>query len=206
MIISFIGSGQVGRTLGDLFAKAGHKVILTNSRGKKSLERTVITLGENVFAGDQSDVRKSDLVVLATPFYAIEELDPSLLEGKIVVDATNYFPDRDGKNDQLISRKTASSRFVSDHFKNARVVKAFNILSVAGLSSLISFEDDSKRKVFPLAGDDVQAKKIVSDLIEQIGFAAYDVGSLDDSLLFQSDSPLFLFSGTLDEWKRRSAS
>lgn len=143
---------------------------------------------------------------MATPFYAIEELDPALLEGKIVVDATNYFPDRDGKNDQLIARKTASSRFVSDHFKNARVVKAFNILSVAGLSSLISFEVDSKRKVFPLAGNDVQAKKIVSDLIEQIGFAAYDVGSLDDSLLFQSDSPLFLFIGTLDEWKRRSAS
>lgn len=46
MIISFIGSGQVGRTLSDLFAKAGHKVILTNSCGKKSLERTVITLGK----------------------------------------------------------------------------------------------------------------------------------------------------------------
>ncbi|MCP9313554.1 NAD(P)-binding domain-containing protein [Liquorilactobacillus satsumensis] len=198
MKIGFIGGGHVAQVLASLFINAGHSVVLTNKHGLDRLKPVIQRLGARAEAGNLAEVARQELIVLALPYKAIFELDQTLFNGKAVVDATNYFPHRDGEFEQLTSHQLASSELVAHHFKGAKIVKAFNTIPVANLENLARNVSDDKRIALPIAGDS-QVKATVSDLIKQIGFTPYNVGDLKDSLKFQADTPLFLFSGNRNE-------
>ncbi|MFT8323848.1 NADPH-dependent F420 reductase [Oenococcus sicerae] len=205
MKISFIGSGNVGQALARLFAKAGHTVTLTNRHGKNSLTEIVQSLGKNVTAGDLADaINDQDLVVLAIPFNSITSLDDHLLQGQNVIDATNYFPQRDGHLTKFIDHEIASSQFVADYFKGSKVVKAFNSFGVKDLPSLVRAKGALDRTAIPVAGDD-PLKQTVMTLIDQIGFDAYDDGPLATSFAIQADGPIFGFEATAAELKVKLA-
>ena len=74
---------------------------------------------------------------------------------------------------------------------NARIVKAFNTLSFENLGSRGRTDaPDDDRLALYVAGDDAEAKAVVSRLIEEIGFAPVDTGSLRDSGRQQPGSPI----------------
>ncbi|MDN6968861.1 DNA-binding protein [Oenococcus sp. UCMA 17063] len=192
MKIAFIGSGHVGQVLAKLFIKAGHSVVLTNRHGKDSLLSIINALGPKAQAATIDSLGDDqDLTVLAIPFNGINNLDQNLLKGKKVIDASNYFPQRDGQIPKFINHEIASSQFVADYFKGSTVVKAFNTIPVAELEDLARLENKSGRTAIPIAGDNTKFKNSVTELIDQIGFDVYDAGDLKNSFAIQADGPVF---------------
>jgi predicted dinucleotide-binding enzyme len=182
MKIGIIGSGNIGGTAARLFVRAGHPVALSNSRGGQGLEDLVKELGDKAHATTiEEAARFGDVVLVAIPFGNVSDLPAEAFKGKVVIDAGNYYPERDGKFAELDNGATTSSELVTSHLKEARLVKGFNTIYFKHLASLgdttLPLED--RRAIF-IAGDDSQAKEIVARLIEEIGFAAVDSGFLHE--------------------------
>lgn len=182
MKIGIIGTGNIGATAARLFVEAGHEVALSNSRGAETLRDLVAELGERAQALTvASAARFGDLVLVAIPFGKYRELSAEAFSGKIVIDAGNYYPQRDGQFAELDSGATTSSELMSRHLHGARLVKGFNTIYYRHLANQgdTSLPLEERRAIF-IAGDDSEAKEIAARLIEEIGFAAVDTGSLSE--------------------------
>jgi 8-hydroxy-5-deazaflavin:NADPH oxidoreductase len=183
MKIGIIGAGHIGEPAARLFVEAGHEVAISNSRGPETLRELVAELGPNARAVTPAEAaRFGEVVLLAVPLKSYTSLPAAELRGKIAVDAMNYYPDRDGHWAQLDRGQSTSSEMVAAHLSGARVVKAFNTIWFEHLKrkSNKSVPVDERRVIF-VSGDDAEAKRVVSQLIEEIGFGPYDLGSLRDS-------------------------
>src|ERR1051325_3198317 len=129
MKIGIIGSGNIGATAARLFARAGHEVALSNSRGGVGLEAIIAELEGRARATDiEEAARFGEVVLVAIPFGKYETLPPEAVRGKGVVDAGNYYPQRDGNFAALDSGETTSSELVASHLRGARLVKGFNTI------------------------------------------------------------------------------
>ena len=180
MKIGIIGAGNIGGNAAKLFAKAGHEVAIANSRGPGTLTDLVGEIGNGAKAVTVEEaVKFGEIVFVSIPLGKINELPTDGFEGKIVIDSNNYYPDRDGQIPELDSDEKTSSELLAEHLKGAKIVKAFNTIWFEHLKTLgdTSLPLENRRVIF-VAGDDADAKKTVSNLIEEIGFAAYDTGSL----------------------------
>ena len=180
MKIGIIGAGNIGGTAAKLFAEAGHEIAIANSRGPETLTETVAEIGGSAKAVTVEEAIKfGEIVFVSIPLGKINELPTNGFEGKIVIDTNNYYPDRDGQIEVLDSDEKTSSELLAEHLTGARIVKAFNTIWFEHLKTLGNKDLPlENRRVIFVAGDDKEAKKVVSDLIEEIGFAAYDTGSL----------------------------
>ena len=180
MKIGIIGAGNIGGNAAKLFAEAGHEVAIANSRGPETLTEVVNEIGNNAKAVTAEEaVKFGEIVFVSIPLGKISELPTDGFDGKIVIDSNNYYPDRDGQIAVLDSDEKTSSELLADHLKGARIVKAFNTIWFEHLKTLGNNDLPlENRRVIFVAGDDADAKKTVSNLIEEIGFAAYDTGSL----------------------------
>ncbi|GAC1432148.1 MAG: NAD(P)-binding domain-containing protein [Ktedonobacteraceae bacterium] len=176
MNIGIIGSGNIGANVARLFAKAGHHVAISNSRGPQSLASLVTALGSNVTATTVDDAAKfAEVVLLAVPWRTTEALPSAkLLAGKIVIDAMNHYTSTGDVHDLGYS---TSSEEVAKRLPGVRLVKAFNTMYFETLRTGGKQEQNDRLVLF-VAGDDIEAKAVVSKLIEDIGFASVDTGSL----------------------------
>ncbi len=181
MDIGIIGAGNIGATAARLFARAGHQVAIGNSRGPQTLSGLVDEIGPNARATTVEDaVSFGEVVLLAIPWSKREDglPRPEMLEGKIVIDALNpYTPDFELED----LGDDTSSEDVARRLPGARIVKALNTMYYETLRSegRPSAPMEERIALF-VAGDDPEAKSIVSRLIEEIGFAPVDTGSLGD--------------------------
>lgn len=198
MEIGIIGAGNIGATAAKLFAEAGHEVVISNSRGPETLSDIVQDIDGRVHAVTIEEAADFGEVVLeAIPFGRYEELPADRLAGKIVVDASNYYPGRDGNIDL---EGLTSTGLLARHLANSRVVKAFNTMFYGTLASEGRIDAPVEdRLVLFVAGDDAEAKSIVADLIEQIGFAPVDAGSLTDSGKQEPGAPVYNTPMTPDQ-------
>ncbi|MDQ6787751.1 MAG: NAD(P)-binding domain-containing protein [Acidobacteriota bacterium] len=180
MKIGIIGAGNIGANAAKLFAEAGHEVAIANSRGAETLKDVVEEIGERAQAASIEDaVKFGEIVFISIPFGKYKTLPADIFQGKIVVDSNNYYTDRDGQFEELDSGERTSSELLQEHLKGAKIVKAFNTIWFEHLKTLGNTDLPlENRRVIFVAGDDSEVKKRVSDLIEEIGFAAYDTGSL----------------------------
>jgi hypothetical protein len=192
MKIGIIGAGNIGATAARLFVRAGHEVGISNSRGPDSLRGLVAELGPQAHAMTVNDAaRFGDLVLLAVPWRSPEALPkPDLVAGKIVIDAMNpYLPD---STIQDLGDSTSSEESAK-RLPGARLVKAFNTIYYQHLASRgrTDLPVDQRHAIF-VAGDDEDAKQVVKRLIEEIGFAPVDTGSLrDGGRKQQPGSPIY---------------
>lgn len=182
MKIGIIGSGNIGAAAARLFASAGHEVAVSNSRGGAGLESLISELGGGARAtGIEEAARFGEVVLVAVPFGKYETLPAEAFEGKVVIDANNYYPQRDGNFAQLDADRNTSSELVASHLKGARLVKAFNTIWFEHLARQgnVNLPLEERRAIF-IAGDDEEAKQTVAQLVEEIGFAAVDTGPLGE--------------------------
>ena len=182
MKIGIIGSGNIGANAARLFVRAGHEVTLSNSRGGQGLEVLVAELGEKAkVATIEEAARFGEVVLVAIPFGKFRTLPANAFEGKVVIDAGNYYPERDGKFAELDRDETTSSELMASQLKGARLVKGFNTI---WFKHLVTQDNTSapleERRAIFIAGDDSGAREIVARLIEEIGFATVDTGFLHE--------------------------
>ncbi|WP_034263857.1 NADPH-dependent F420 reductase [Actinospica robiniae] len=177
MRIGIIGAGLIGTTAAELFARAGHQVSISNSRGPESLADEVSRIGHGVRAASVAQAAAdAEVVLLAIPLGAYKSLPAEALSGRIVIDAMNRDPRQDP---DLGLAGRGSSELVADHLSGARLVKAFNtlqyqVLATAGRPG----SEPAERLGLPLAGDDPEARSVVAGLIEELGFTPVDLGRL----------------------------
>jgi 8-hydroxy-5-deazaflavin:NADPH oxidoreductase len=190
--IGIIGAGMIGSTAARLFVGAGHEVAVSNSRGPASLEPLVKELGPSARALSPADAaRWGEIILLAVPWRNPEALPPAdLTRGKIVIDAMNPYTD-DGRVKDLGT--TTSSEETAKRLPGARVVKAFNTIWFKHLAERgrKDLPIDDRHAIFVAADDDL-ARRVVMTLIEEIGFAPVDTGSLaDGGRRQQPNTPLY---------------
>lgn len=178
MKIGIIGAGMIGAAAARHFARAGHEVAVSNSRGPETLEELVAELGPRAKGMTvEQAARWGEVVILAVPWRSPDALPPAdALRGKIVIDAMNPYDDA-GKVMDLGA--TTSSGETRKRLPGARLVKAFNTIWYKHLAerSRPDLPVEERHAIF-VAGDDADAKAVVVRLIEEIGFGAVDTGPL----------------------------
>lgn len=194
MKIGIVGAGHIGANAARLFARAGHEVAISNSRGPETLDALVDEIGDNMTAVSVEDaISFGDVVFVSIPFGNYAELPVNGWDGKIVIDSNNYYPERDGIFAELDSGETTSSEMLEKHLGGARIVKGFNTIWFEHLRSQGNTDLPlEKRRAIFIAGDDSGAKAVVAGLIEDIGFVAVDTGFLaEGGRSQQPGSPIY---------------
>jgi predicted dinucleotide-binding enzyme len=179
MRIGIIGAGHIGGTLAQRFVDVGHEVAVSNSRGPETLGDLVAQLGDRARAVTPAEAEQfGEVVVVSIPFGRYREVPTDGVAGKVVIDTNNYYPQRDGNYEELDSDRTTSSELLQEHLPDARVVKAFNAIVWTRLRDEGRPAGDPDRIGIPISGDDAEAKRVVAQLMDEIGFDAVDAGSL----------------------------
>jgi predicted dinucleotide-binding enzyme len=190
--IGFVGSGHIGGTVARLAVAAGYDVVVSNSRGPETLQDLVAELGPRARAGTAEEAAAAgDVVVVSVPFKAYRAVPAQPLDGKVVIDTNNYYPQRDGQFAELDDASVTSSELLQRHLGGAKVVKGFNNIHFRHLASLARPSGDGDRSALPIAGDDVAAKRTATEFLDAIGYDAVDVGALADGWRFQPDTPAY---------------
>ena len=177
MQIGILGAGSVGLAVGRRLAGAGHRVMLSSARGPHALTPVAQEIGAN--ASSIIDAAAQELVLLALPWPVVPEvLDPLPgWQGRILVDATNPFVAVDPLQLADLEGRSASV-IVAEHAPGARVVKAFNSITMANFEK--GPRQGEARRVLFVSGDDVASKQTVQRLIAELGYAPIDLGGLDE--------------------------
>jgi 8-hydroxy-5-deazaflavin:NADPH oxidoreductase len=188
MKIGIIGSGHVGSALGGVWAKAGNEVMFS-SRNLDNDKKLAGEVGTNARAGTPQEAASfGQVILLAVPYSAFPDLVKSLgdsLKGKVVINASNPFPQRDGDiADQ--ARGQGAGVFDAHLLPGAFVVRAFNAVPAALMAS--AHEDPGKIGM-PIAGDK-KAIELASRLVRQAGFEPVVVGGLDMGKYLMPGTPL----------------
>ena len=176
MTIGIIGSGAIGTAFARTLARAGIEATISNSRGPDSLKELARELGPSIKAGTREEAARADIVFIAVNWTKLPAALAGLPDwnGRIVIDANNPIEAPLFKPVDLKGR--GSSEVFADLAPGARVVKAFNHLRAEILAS--DPQEKGGRRVLFYSGDDNTAKAEVAALIDRIGFAGIDLGSL----------------------------
>jgi predicted dinucleotide-binding enzyme len=188
----FIGSGNIGTTVAGLAVAAGHEVVMSNSRGPETLAGVVADLGPHARAATPAEAaRAGDVVVVTIPLGHYRQVPAEELGGKVVIDTMNYYPQRDGNIAALDDESTTSSEVLQAHLPGSRVVKGFNNIYFQHLAALPRAAGAPDRSALAIAGDDQAAKKLVSELLDQIGYDTVDLGPLSEGWRTQPDTAAY---------------
>jgi 8-hydroxy-5-deazaflavin:NADPH oxidoreductase len=190
MKIGIIGAGHIGGVLTRRLTQLGHDVTVANSRGPETLEGLAAETGARAATVTEAASDK-EVVIVTIPEKSVPELPKGLFDDSraVVVDTGNYYPQRDGRIGEIESG-TTESRWVSEQLGRP-VVKAFNTILSSHLLNNGRPAGDRERIALPVAGDDPNAKAVVSRLIDELGFDAVDAGGLDDSWRQQPGTPVY---------------
>jgi predicted dinucleotide-binding enzyme len=187
--IGVIGSGHVGSALGTVWARAGHEVMFA-SRNLESDKKLAAEVGGGARAGTPSDAGKfGEVLLLAVPYGALPDLGKTLgdsIRGKLVIDACNPFPQRDGEiADQ--AREVGAGLESAKLLPGARIVRAFNAIGAARMGQA---HEEPQKIGMPIAGDDKKAIEVASRLIREIGYEPVLIGGLGMGKYLMPGTPL----------------
>jgi hypothetical protein len=188
--IGFIGAGNIGSQLARLAVAHGYDVVVSNSRGPETLAALVAELGPHARAATVVEAAQAgDIVVVTIPLkhYRTAPVEP--LAGKVVIDTMNYYPQRDGQIAQLDNESTTTSELLQAHLPTPKVVKAFNHIYAAQLTTDARPAGTEDRRALVIAGDDSGAKATVARVLDEFGFDVVDAGPLKEGWRIQRDTP-----------------
>lgn len=198
MKLGIIGAGFVGRAIAILAIQAGHQVMLSNSRGPQTLFSLRAMIGCQTGTVSEA-IKFADLVVVAVPLSAVGQLPAAELAGRQVLDAVNYYPERDGLVAALESKQTTTSQWLAAQLPAAIITKAFNAIPMTQLESDGLPAGTAGRRALPLAGDNAEGKRIASQLYQAFGFDTVDAGGLVEGGRFERGTPVYCVRMTKSE-------
>jgi predicted dinucleotide-binding enzyme len=185
MRIGFIGAGSVTKVMGRHLLNAGHTIAICNSRGPETLGALIDELGPGATAETKDQVVRSDVVIIAVRWVQAEEALRGVdWNGRILIDAMNAHAELEGdtslegvtKSRAVLARTgLTSSELVAQWAPGARLVKSISNMPMEWITD---FSADKPRTVLFASGDDAEAKYLVIDMLNDVGFAAIDLGSL----------------------------
>ncbi len=200
MKVGIIGSGNIGGNLGKHWAKVGHEVMFS-SRHPEELKPMAEKAGAKIGTPEET-AAFGEVILLAIPYGKVPDLAQQIgsLDDKILIDAANPYPHRDGDMAQKVidDKSQTATGYVASQFPGAKTVKAFNSIYFKVIEEK-AFRSGDDRIAVQVCSDDEQAKETVKQLIEEIGFAPQDLGDLSKGVLFEPDAPLYNQNLKIDE-------
>jgi len=204
--IGIIGAGHIGSNVARAALAHGHEIVISNSRGPDTLTDLVAELGPGATAATAEDAAAAgDLAVVAVPLKNYAEVPVEPLAGKVVIDANNYYPERDGQISELDDESTTVSELLQAHLPTSRVVKTFNNIMAADIPTDGTPAGTEDRRALPVAGDDAEAKAEVIALLDQFGYDTVDVGPLAEGWRYQRDTPAYVSRSNAGELREKLA-
>jgi predicted dinucleotide-binding enzyme len=204
--LGIIGAGHIGTNVAREALAHGHDVVISNSRGPDTLDEVVNALGPGARAGTVEEAaRAGDIVVVAIPMKNYRSVPPDAVGDKVVIDADNYYPQRDGHIPELDDERTTSSELLQAHLPDAKVVKTFNHIQAAQIESDGTPPGTPNRRALAIAGDDQAAKDTVAALLDEFGFDVVDAGPLSEGWRFQRDEPAYVARQNAEEMRANLA-
>ena len=201
--IGLIGAGHIGSQIARLALANGYNVVISNSRGPETLSALVAELGPRAGAGTTVDAAKAgDIVVVTVPLKNYRTVPVEPLAGKIVIDTNNYYPQRDGHIAELDHETTTTSELLQAHLPTSKVVKAFNHIYAAALTTDGQPAGTKNRRALVIAGNDQEAKDTVTRLLDRFGFDTVDAGPLKEGWRIQRDTPGYGPRRTAEELRK----
>ncbi len=181
---------MIARAVAAVAIKHGHEVMVSNTRTPDTLFSLTGSLGCKA-GSPQEAAEFGEIVLVAIPLKAYQTIPVAPLKGKIVLDANNYYPERDGHIGELDRDEITTSELLVRHLPKSKVVKVFNAVQAAHIETDGRPAGSPDRRAHPIAGDDAAAKKVVADLLDQFGFDVVDAGPLAEGRRFQKDTPAY---------------
>ena len=191
MKIGIIGTGKIGGTLAELWAKAGHELLIS-SRHPEELRNLADRLGPRVRAGTPREAAAfGEVVLVSVPYGAFPQIGRDYaaeLRGKVVLDPGNPYPSRDGEM-AYEARKKGTGVADAEFFPGVRLVRAFNSLPHWELKS--EAHRAGEKAAIPLAADDAEALKVAERLVLDAGFEPVVVGGLSRAREFDVGTEVY---------------
>jgi predicted dinucleotide-binding enzyme len=201
--IGFIGAGHIGSQVARLAISCAYPVVISNSRGPETLAGLVGELGPSARAATAVDAAKGgEIIVVSIPLKNYRDVPVEELAGKIVIDTSNYYPQRDGQIPELDNESTTTAELLQAHLPASKVVKAFNHIYAAQLTTDGKPAGSKSRRALVIAGDDAAAKAVVKNLLDEFGFDAVDAGPLKEGWRIQRDTPGYGPRRTAEELRK----
>jgi 8-hydroxy-5-deazaflavin:NADPH oxidoreductase len=199
--LAVLGAGHAGPVIARLAVTAGYPVDIATSGDPADIAlitELVIPGARPRWAADA--VRDADIVVLAIPLHRFLDLDPALLNGKLVVDAMNYWPASDGVLKPF--EDGGSSETVARRLSGSTVVKALNHIGYHELEDRARPAGAPDRQAAGVAGDDPMAVATIASLIDRVGYDPVRLANLRAGRVLQPGGPVFGTVLTRPEFER----
>ena len=201
--IGLVGAGHIGSQVARLAVAHDYDVVISNSRGPETLADLVKELGPRARAATPVDAAKAgDIVVVTVPLKNYRSVPAAPLAGKIVIDTNNYYPQRDGHIPELDNESTTTAELLQAHLPKSKVVKAFNHIYAAELTTHGQPAGTPNRRALVIAGDDASAKATVTKMLDAFGFDTVDAGPLKEGWRIQRETPGYGPRRNAEELKR----
>jgi len=203
--LGIIGAGHIGAQVARVAVANGYDVVIANSRGPETLSDLVAELGPQARAATAAEAGEAgDVVVVTVPLHAIDQIPVEPLAGKIVLDTNNYYFERDGHIEALDKGETTTSELVQQHLPTSRIVKAFNHIYAAAITTDGTPAGTEDRRALATAGDR-EAVAFVTRFYDQAGFDTVDIGPLSESWRVERDRPAYVVRQNADELRANLA-
>ena len=190
--VGFVGGGRIVEAVARLSVAAGHRVVVSDTRGPEALRDLVAELGPLMSAATAEQAAEAgDIVLVRIPLEAYQSIPVEPIAGKVVLDACNYDPGRDGPMADLDAGRVTSSELMQRYLRESQLVKVFNNIPARHLRSLARPHGAAGRSALPIAGDDDTSKATVTAFLDSIGYDAVDAGSLAESWRQEPGTPVY---------------
>lgn len=204
--IGIIGAGHIGSQLARALTDLGESVVIANSRGPETLSDLIDELGPTARAATAYEAAVAgEVVVVTVPLGALRDVPVDPLAGKIVIDTNNYYWERDGHIAELDRGQTTTSGVLQEHLPTSRVVKGFNHIMAADITTTGAPAGTPNRRALGTASDSPEAIAYLTDLYDRLGFDTVSAGSLSESWRLERDRPAYVVRQNADELRENLA-
>ncbi|TPW75908.1 NADPH-dependent F420 reductase [Schumannella soli] len=201
-----IGAGNIGSQVARAVIAHGHRVVIANSRGPETLADLVAELGPSARAATAEEAAEAaEVAVVTVPLRAYRDIPVAPLAGKIVLDTNNYYWERDGRIAELDAGEATTSGLLQQHLPDSIVVKAFNHIGSAEITTTGSPAGTPDRRALATASDSDEGIAFITRLYDELGFDTVSAGPLAESWRVERDRPAYVIRQTADELRSNLA-
>ena len=204
--IGIIGAGNIGSQIARVAIAAGYDVVISNSRGPETLAELVSELGPKARAATPAEAAEAgDFAVVTVPLHAYQQIPVEPLAGKIVIDTNNYYFERDGRVASLDDGTDTTSELVQRHLPASKVVKGFNHIKADDITADAQPDGTENRRALVASSNFDDAIELLTNLYDEFGFDAVDVGPLSESWRIERDQPGYVVRLTAEQLREKLA-